>query len=200
MVTTRSGSSASPPDGTGDPAVPPDRVGSPTAPQGRAATPPGMIGIVSAPIPDESDILKYVVANVLKQPSDSPLVPTLDAAGINEITDLLTLDHQSRNALMYELDDGTAKPLPLSYKNLLRVLKIFTDDCQDNSMPIEDWTTVPRETLTSSGPVMLDWLFQRRAMHSLAQLPVLSLPPLLLLHLLSRKISLLNSRKGSRWC
>ena len=44
-------------------------------------------------ITDKTFFLKYVVANILKQPSDGPLVWALDAAGINEITDLLTLDH-----------------------------------------------------------------------------------------------------------
>ena len=76
--------------------------------------------------------------NVLKQPSDGSLAWALNKAGINEINNLLTLDHQLRNALMYELDDGTVKPLPISYKNLLRVLKIFVDYCQDSDMPIED--------------------------------------------------------------
>ena len=45
---------------------------------------------------------------------------------------------------MYELDDGTVKPLPISYKNFLRVLKIFFDYCQDSGMPIEDWTAVTK--------------------------------------------------------
>jgi len=98
--------------------MPPDRAASPPAPS-------GMIGILSTTLPDDRDILNYVVANVLKQPSDGPLVRALEGAGINEITDLLTLDHHSRNALTYELDNGTVKPLPLGYKNLLRVLKIF---------------------------------------------------------------------------
>jgi len=84
------------------------------------------------------------VANVLKQPSYGPLVWALDEAGINEIMDLLTLDYHSRNALMYEQDDGTVKPLPLGYKNLLRVLKIFVDYCQDIGSPIDDWTAVTK--------------------------------------------------------
>jgi len=66
----------------------------------------------------------HVLTNVLKQPSDGPLAQALEKAGINEINDLLTLDHQSRNVLTYELDDGTVKPLPIGYKNLIRVLKI----------------------------------------------------------------------------
>ncbi len=84
------------------------------------------------------------MANVLKQPSYGPLVWALDEAGINEIMDLLTLDYHSRNALMYEQDDGTVKPLPLGYKNLLRVLKIFVDYCQDIGSPIDDWTAVTK--------------------------------------------------------
>ena len=137
MVTTQARSSAAPPDRAGSPAVPPDRAGSP-------ATPPDVTGIFSATLPDESNIFNYVVANVLKQPSDGPLVGALEGAGINEVMDLLTLDHHSRNALTYELDDGTVKPLPLGYKNLLRVLKIFTDYCQDEGNPIEDWTAVTK--------------------------------------------------------
>ncbi len=103
-----------------------------------------MVGIISAAIPTESDIFVHVLTNVLKQPSDGPLAQALDEAGINEINDLLTLDHQSRNALMYELDDGTIKPLPIGYKNLLRVLKIFVDYCQDSGMPIKDWTAITK--------------------------------------------------------
>jgi len=144
MVTTQAGSSASPPDRAGSPAVPPNRAGSPVAPQDRAVSPPGMIGIVSAAIPTESNIFVHVLTNVLKQPSDGPLAWALNKAGINEINDLLTLDQHSRNALTYEWDDGTVKPLPIGYKNLLRVLKIFADYCQDQGMPIEDWTTVTK--------------------------------------------------------
>jgi len=42
------------------------------------------------------------------------------------------------------LDDVTVKPLPIGYKNLLRVLKIFVDYCQDKGMLIEDWTAVTK--------------------------------------------------------
>ncbi len=86
----------------------------------------------------------HVLTNVLKQPSDSPLAQALDKAGISEINNLLTLDHQSRNVLTYEQDDSTVKPLPISYKNLIRVLKIFAYYCQDSSMPIKDWTAVTK--------------------------------------------------------
>ena len=150
MVTTWAGSSASPPDRAGSPAVPPDRVGSPAVPPDRAASPPGMIGILSAPILDESDIFNHVLTNVLKHPSDGPLTQALDGAGINEVMDLLTLDSHTRNTLTYELDDGTVKPLPLGYKNLLRVLKIFTDYCQDIGSPIEDWTAVTKRDFDDS--------------------------------------------------
>jgi len=98
-----------PPDEAGNPAAPPDRAGSSAVSSGRAGSPeapPDMTGILSAALLDESNILKYVMANVLKQPSDSPLVWVLDGAGINEITDLLTLDHHSRNSLTYKLDDA----------------------------------------------------------------------------------------------
>jgi len=46
---------------------------------------------------------------------------------------------------MYKLDDGTVKPLPISYKNLLRLLKIFVDYCQDIGLPIKDWTAVTKK-------------------------------------------------------
>jgi len=108
-------------------------------------SPPGIIGIISATIPTKSDIFVHVLTNVLKQPSGGPLAWALDEAGINEVNDLLTLDHQSRNTLTYELDDGTVKPLPIGYKNLLRVLKIFADYCQDKGMPIDDWTAVTKQ-------------------------------------------------------
>ncbi len=146
-MTTWAGSSASPLDRARSPVVQPDRAGSPTAPPNRAMTTPvpsSMIGILSTTIPNESDIFIHVLTNFLKQPSDSPLAQAIHEAGINEINDLLTLDHQLRNALMYELDDGTVKPLPIGYKNLLRVLKIFTDYCQDKGMPIEDWTAATK--------------------------------------------------------
>ncbi len=45
---------------------------------------------------------------------------------------------------MYKLSDGSVKPLPIGYKNLLRVLKIFVDYCQDKGMPIDDWTAVTK--------------------------------------------------------
>ena len=45
---------------------------------------------------------------------------------------------------MYKWDDGTVKPLPIGYKNLIRVLKIFADYCQDSGMPIEDWTAITK--------------------------------------------------------
>ena len=111
MVTTWAGSSASPQGRAASPPVLPDGTSSAVAPQDRAVSPPGMAGIISATIPTESDMFVHVLTNVLKQPSDGPLAQALNEAGINEINNLLTLDHQSRNALTYELDDGTVKPL-----------------------------------------------------------------------------------------
>jgi len=103
-----------------------------------------MIGILSATIPNESDIFRHVMTNVLKHPSDGLLAWAHNEASINEINDLLTLFHHLRNALMYKQDDGTVMPLPIGYKNLLRVLKIFVDYCQDTGTPIEDWTAVTK--------------------------------------------------------
>jgi len=144
MVTTRAGSSASPQGRAASPPAPPGGEGIAVAPQERAATPPGMVGIISAPIPTESDIFVHVLTNILRQPTDGPLARALDEAGINKINDLLTLDYQSRNALTYQQDDGTVKPLPLGHKNLIRVLKIFADYCQDSGMRIDDWTIVTK--------------------------------------------------------
>jgi len=106
MVTTwaTAGSSATPPGRAGSPVAPPDTASNPDAPPDRAASPhalSSMIGILSATIPNESNIFRHVMTNILKQSSDSPLAQVLDKNGINEINDLLTLDHQSRNALMY---------------------------------------------------------------------------------------------------
>ncbi len=85
MVTTWAGSSAAPPDEAGSSAAAPEEAGNPTA-----------------DLPDDSNIFRHIVTNVLKQPSDGPLAQAFDEAGINEINDLFTLDHHSRNALMYK--------------------------------------------------------------------------------------------------
>jgi len=146
MVTTQSGSSASPPDRAGSPSAPPDGTGTLPVLPDRVETPPvssSMFGNFTAPT--ESDILAHVLTEVLRQPSDSPLVRALEEAGINEINDLLTLDHHSRNTLTYERDDGTTKPLPIGHRNLIRVLKIFADFCQDSGRPIEDWLAVTKK-------------------------------------------------------
>ena len=95
--------------------------------------------------PDGKDMLAHVVVNVLKQPADSPVVRALAGAGIIEILDLLSLDPRVRNALTYELDDGTVKPLPLGHMNLLRVLKIFADYQDGIGDPVEDWTQITKQ-------------------------------------------------------
>jgi len=51
-------------------------------------------GISTAP-PDDKDMLDHVVANVLKQPSDGPVVRVLARAGINEIMELHNCSHSS---------------------------------------------------------------------------------------------------------
>jgi len=144
MVTTWAGSSASLQGRAATPPAQPDGTDAAAAPQDRAVSPPGMVGVISAMIPTESDIFVHVLTNVLRQPSDGPLARALDEASINEVNDLLTLDHQLRNALTYKQDDGTVKPLPLGYINLIRVLKIFADYCQDSGMPIDDWMAVTK--------------------------------------------------------
>jgi len=142
------------------------------APQDRAISPPSMVGVISAPIPNKSDIFNHVLSNVLRQSSDSLLIRALDEAGINEISDLLTLDHQLRNALMYEQDDGTVKPLPIGYKNLIRVLKIFADYCQDNGTPIEDWTAVTKRDFDEFRTSHARLALSKKSAHFLFPLPL----------------------------
>jgi len=156
-----------------------------------------MVGVISTSIPTESDIFNHVLLNVLRQSSDSPLIQALNEAGINEISDLLTLDHQLRNALTYKQDDGTTKPLPISYKNLIRVLKIFVDYCQDNGTPIEDWTAVTKKDFDEFRTSRARLTLSKKATCFPTPLPLLSLLPLLQSLLPGRRISFLSSSRGS---
>jgi len=96
----------------------------------------------ATPAPDGVVMLEHMVTVVLKQAKDGPLAKALNAAAIQEINDVLHLNQPARDALTYLLDDGTKRPLPIGYRNLLRTLKIFADHCQENGHPIGDWTSI----------------------------------------------------------
>jgi len=99
----------------------------------------------NSPLPDGKAMLEHVVTVVLKQAKDGLLAKALDAAAVQEINDVLLLNQPARDALTFPLDDGTEKPLPIGYRNLLRALKIFADHCQANGHPIGDWTTITKK-------------------------------------------------------
>jgi len=82
-----------------------------------------------------------VVTGVLKQAKDGLLVKALDGGGVHEIIDVLTLK-PARDALTYQEDDGTVKPLSIGQKGMLRTLKIFANYSQAYGSPIEDWTVI----------------------------------------------------------
>jgi len=85
------------------------------------------------------------VTVVLKQAKDGRLAKALNAAAVQEINDVCLLNQPARDALTFLLDDGTEKPLPIGYKNLLRALKIYADYCQAEGDPIEDWTAITKK-------------------------------------------------------
>jgi len=60
-------------------------------------------------------------------------------------SDVLTLMQPARDALTYQEDNGTVKPLAIGHKNLLRALKIFAAYCKADDSPIVDWTAVTRK-------------------------------------------------------
>jgi len=99
----------------------------------------------SSPVPDGKAMLENVLTVVLKQAKDGPLAKALDQGGILEINDVLLLNQPTRDALTFYLDDGTEKPLPVGYRNLLRALKIFANRCQANGHPIGDWTSITKK-------------------------------------------------------
>jgi len=86
-------------------------------------------------------MLEHVVTVVLKQAKDGLLVKALDGGGVHEIIDVLTLK-PARDALTYQEDDGTVKPLSIGQKGMLRTLKIFANYSQAYGSPIEDWTVI----------------------------------------------------------
>jgi len=73
-------------------------------------------------IPDGEAMLEHVVTVVLKQPKDGPLSRALARGGIHVISDVLTLIQPARDALTYQDDNGTVKPLPIGPKIQLRAL------------------------------------------------------------------------------
>ncbi len=104
-----------------------------------------MTGSGNSPPHDGKAMLEHVVTVVLKQAKDGLLAKALDAAAFQEINDVFLLNQPARDALTFLLDDGTEKPLPIGYKNLLRALKIFANHCQANGHPIGDWTTITKK-------------------------------------------------------
>ncbi len=51
----------------------------------------------------------------------------------------------ARDALTYQEDNGTVKPLTIGHKNLLRTLKIFANYCKADGSPIVDWTAITKK-------------------------------------------------------
>jgi len=139
----------------------------------------------------------YVVTVVLKQAKDGSLVKALNSGGIYEIMDVLTLIQPARDAITYQEDDGTVKPFSIGYKGMLRTLGIFAKYCQANGAPIDDWTAVTKKNFDG-------FRCHEACMIVSETNDTIFLLPLLLP--LSRKISLLTSKKGSKqmlpcsWC
>ena len=73
---------------------------------------------------------------------DGPLSRALARGGIHVISDVLTLMQPARDALTYQDNNGTVKPLAIGHKNLLRTLKIFANYCKADGSPIVDWTVI----------------------------------------------------------
>ena len=139
---------------------------------------------------------------VLKQAKDGLLAKVLDTTAVQEINDVLLLNQPARDALTYLLDDGTEKPLPIGYRNLLRALKIFADHCQANGHPIGDWTTITKKDFDDfrCSQVCMAATEKIETLSSPTPTPNSDPPPP------KQKDSLLSSRKGSRgmlpclWC
>ncbi len=98
-----------------------------------------------AAIPDGKVMLEHVVTVVLKQAKDGPLAKALTHANIDNIVDLLAPSPPERDVHTFPLADGTGKPLSVGHKSMLQALKIFTNFCQSNGNPIEDWTAVTKK-------------------------------------------------------
>ncbi len=137
----------------------------------------------NSPLLDGKVMLEHVVTVVVKQAKDGLLAKPLDAAAVQEINDPSS-QPACKGCPLFSLDDGTEKPLPIGYKNLLRALKIFADHCQANGHPIGDWTTITKKDFDD---------FRCSQVHMAATKKIDTL--LLLLLLPSRKTSLLISRK-----
>ena len=74
-----------------------------------------------------------------------PLSRALARGGIHVISDVLTLMQPARDALTYQDDNGTVKPLPIGPKIRLRALKIFANFCLAEGSPIVDWTEITKK-------------------------------------------------------
>jgi len=139
--------------------------------------------------PNGKAILEHVAMVVLKQQAkDGPLAKALDQGCIHMIMDVLALSQPTRDALTYQEDIGTVKPLSFGYKGMLRMLKIFANYCQTDGTPSEQ---LQKRILMTSDAVRHVWLPLRRVMHYL---------PLPLLLPLNRKISLLTSKRDQEKC
>ncbi len=99
----------------------------------------------ATPTPDGKAMLEHVITVVLKQVMDGLLAKAMDTATVHKINDVHLFSKPARDALTFYLNDGTEKRLPIGYRNLLRVLKIFTDHSQANGHPIGDWTTIAKK-------------------------------------------------------
>jgi len=97
------------------------------------------------PPPDGMVMLEHAVTVVLKQAKDGPLAKALAHANIKDIVDLLALSPPERDAFVFPLANGTEKLLSLGHKSMLQALKIFTNFCQVEGNPIEDWTVVTKK-------------------------------------------------------
>jgi len=142
----------------------------------------------STPPPNGKVMLEHMVTIVLKHAKDGALAKALSAAALKEIDDVLFFNQLSRDAVTFKLDDGTERPLPIGYKNLLRALKIYADYCQSEGDPIKDWTSITKKDFD-------DFRCSQVCMAATERIDALSspasshLPP-------SRKISWPNSKKG----
>jgi len=147
--------------------------------------------------PDSKAMLEHVVTVVLKEDRDGLLAKALNGGEINEIMDVLTLNQTARDALTYQEDDGTMKPLSIGHKGMLRAWKIFVNYCQANGAPMNDWTAVTKKNFDDFRCSEACMIVTERMIPFL--LLCLFLP-------LSRSISSLTSRKRSRemlpcsWC
>jgi len=98
---------------------------------------------------DGKATLEYVVMVILKQPTDGPLSKALTCVAIHTTSDILALSQPARDALTYQDDNGTVKPLAIGHKNRLRVLKM----ARWKVLPLSIGWRLLRRTLMTLGAV-----------------------------------------------